>query len=310
MKQFLFSLLILFGIDAAAQTNFTYPSLVVEYDSAIIFRNLKLIPIKRVEGMIDDSTIDQRKYITLRQGLKNGLVKIKERGDYMLDNINVLQVENNSGKDLFIKSGEIVMGGRQDRVFAKDTILTSRKKPHTVSVYCIEENRWSSHEKKFIYRGSTGSGLQKIIDSVHNQTKVWDEIRRLLKTNNQRSSSSYGAFINSKKVADTTTAYMQFFLKQLRSKDSSIVGVLAVTGNRILGADVFVSTSLFYQTVPALLEKYCTEAVLSGAPPLTPPEKEKKYADEMLSPVTQPEFLNKKGKRFFYKGVLIQITGY
>ncbi len=293
-----------------AQTNFTYPSLVVEYDSAIVFRNLKLIPIKRTELTAEDTSIDRQKYIMLKQGLKSGLVRIKERGDYMLDNINLLTVENKSGKDLFIKSGEIVMGGRQDRVFARDTILLTGKKQHTIPVYCIEENRWSSQEKKFVYRGSTGSGLQKIIDSVHNQTKVWDEIRQLLKTNNQRSSSSYAAFINSKKIADTTTAYIQYFLRQLRSKDSSIVGVIAVTGNRILGADVLISTSLFYQTIATLLEKYCTEAAINGAIPTIPYEKEKNYADEMLSPSTQPEFLNKKGKRFYYKGLLIQITGY
>jgi hypothetical protein len=293
-----------------AQTDFTYPSLVVEYDSALIFRNLKIIPVKRGEPATDDTIINQKKYITLKQGMQKGLVKVKERGNYMLDNINVLLIENNSGKDLLIKSGEIAMGGRQDRVFARDTILSSGKKQHTVPVYCIEENRWSNQERKFVYGRTTGSGLQTIIDTVHNQTKVWNEIRQLLKTNNQTSSSSYGVFINSKKVADTTNAYIQFFYRQLRSKDSSITGIIAITGSRILGADVFVSTSLFYQTLGNLLEKYGTEATISGAIPTTTQKKEKQYADEMLSPVTQPEFLNKKGKRFYYRGLLIQITGY
>jgi hypothetical protein len=310
MKYSLLLLLLMFGTAAIAQTEFTYPSLVVEYDSAVTFRNLKIIPIKRGEPVTTDTIIKQKKVITLKQGMQKGLVKVKERGNYMLDNINVLLIENNSGKDLFIKSGEIAMGGRQDRVFAKDTILSSGKKQYTIPVYCIEENRWSNHEKKFVYGGNTSSGLQKIIDTVHNQTKVWNEIRQLLKTNNQTSSSSYAAFINSKKIADTTNTYIQYFYRQLRSKDSSIVGIMTVTGNRVLGADVFVSTSLFYQTLGSLLEKYCTEAAISGSAPTIPHEKEKSYADEMLNPFTQPEFLNKKGKRFFYRGLLIQVTGY
>jgi hypothetical protein len=304
-------LVLLFIFFTNAQPVFTYPSLIIEYDSAFVFRNLKLIPIKRIEPAANADTITSRKkYITLKEGLQKGLITIEERGEYLVDNINVLMIQNRSGKDLFIKSGEIVMGGRQDRVFARDTIIRSSSKPAAVSVYCIEENRWSSHEKKFIYRGNTANGLQKLIDSVNSQTKLWDEIRRLLKQNNQTSTSSYAALINNKKISDTTNAYFQYFLRELRRKDSSIVGVIASTGNKVLGADVFITTSLFYQTLPNILEKFAIEATMSGSPPPSHHEQEKKYADEMLSPSTQNDFLTKKGKRFFYKGVLIQITGY
>lgn len=293
---------------AHAQTEFQIPQLVVEYDSAIIYRNLKLIPIKRIETL-NDSGFHTPSSISLKAGMANGSVKLKERGNYMIDNINVLLIENKSGKDLVIKSGEIVMGGRQDRVFARDTVLAAGK-THLVPVFCIEENRWSEKEKKFIYRGTTGSGLQAIIDTAHNQTKVWDEIRRLLKQNNQTASSSYATLLNNKKIADTTNQYSRYFLQELRRKDSSIVGIIASTGNKLLGADVFISTSLFYQTLPGLLEKYSTEAILTGTAASTNHNKEAGYANEMLLPQTQPVFLSKKGKRFFYKGVLIQMTGF
>jgi hypothetical protein len=295
-------------ISASAQTDFMFPSLVVEYDSALVFRHLKLIPIKRVEQANDTAAV-LPSAISLKAGMGNGTVRLKERGNYMVDNINVLLIENNSGKDLVIRSGEIVMGGRQDRVFARDTILAAGKQ-HLVPVFCIEENRWSAAEKKFIYRGTTGSGLQNIVDTAKNQTKVWDEIRRLLKQNNQTSSSSYAALLGSKKIADTTNLYVRYFLQQLRSKDSSIVGFIASTGNKILGADVFISSSLFYQTLSGLLEKYSTEAVLSGSSATMNHAKEQSYANEMLSPDTQAAFVGRRGKRFFYKAVLIQLTGY
>lgn len=305
-----FSLLILLVtcVGTYAQTDFTFSSLVVEYDSALIFRHLKLIPIKRME-QVTDSNFTAPNAISLKAGMGKGTVKLKERGNFMLDNINVLLIENNSVKDLIIRSGEIVMGGRQDRVFARDTILAAGKQ-HLVPVYCIEENRWSAAEKKFTYRGTTGSGLQNIIDTAKNQTKVWDEIRRLLKQNNQTNSSSYAVLLGNKKTADTTNQYVRHFLQQLRSKDSSIVGIIASTGNKILGADVFISTSLFYQTLPDLLEKYCTEAVLSGSNASVIHSNEQLYANELLSPTTQAAFLSKKGKRFFYAALLIQITGY
>lgn len=307
-KYFCLLILIFTWVGTYAQTDFTFPSLVVEYDSAIVFRNLKLIPIKRIEQTKDSDYVSANS-VSLKAGMAKGTVKLKERGNYMLDNINVLLIENNSGKDLVIKSGEIVMGGRQDRVFARDTILMAGKQ-HLVPVYCIEENRWSEKEKKFIYRGTTGSGLQTIIDTAQNQTKVWDEIRRLLKQNNQTGSSSYAVLLNNRKIADTSQQYIRYFLQALRSKDSSIVGVIASTGRKILGADVFISTSLFYQTLPGLLEKYCTEAILTGTAANENHSNENIYANEMLSPQTQSAFLSKKGKRFFYKNVLVQVTGF
>lgn len=306
--QIVFLLLVL---QAAAQTEFTYPSLVVEYDSAVIFRNLKLIPIKRKEPhSLADSAAVPSHLLTLKEGMKSGGVKLKERGDYMLDNINILMVENTTGKDLFIRSGEIAVGGRQDRVFAKDTILPGSITSHTVPVYCIEENRWSKYEKKFTYGGNTNSGLQKLIDSTSNQTLVWDEIRRWLKANNQTKSSSFAALLGNKKMTDTSNAYIRYFLQQLPLKDSNTVGIIASTGNRVLGADVFLSPSLFYQTITQVLEKYTAEALLQGSTPAAQHERESKYANELFTLSTQQEVIRKRGKNIFYKGVLIQITAH
>lgn len=295
----------------AAQPNFTYPALVVEYDSSIVFRNLKLVPVKRI--LFEEKIIPpglEGSFITLKQGMQTGQIKVKERSNYMVDNINVLLIENNSSKDLFIKSGEIVTGGRQDRIFAIDTILSVNKIQHTVPVYCIEEYRWSKKEKKFLYGGNAGSSLQKNIDSFHNQTKLWSEVRQILKINNLTSSSSYAALIKSKKITDSSNAYIKYFLQKLKQSDSSLVGIIAVSGNKILGADIFASSFLFYQNLNGLLEKFSSEAIISRSNTITDFIIEKKYADEMLAPQTQPAFLQKKGKRFYYKNVLLQITGY
>lgn len=303
----LFCILSLVGF---SQSTFVYPSLYVEYDSAVTYKHLKLIPVKRADSSEMIVQQNDQVFYPLKTALKKGWVKIKERGNYMVDNINVLIIENNSKEKIFIRSGEMVTGGRQDRVIAADTILMPGKKEYTIPVYCIEESRWSEHEKKFSYGGNAASGLQKIIDSAHNQKKLWEEIRRLLVLNNQTSSSSYAKLLSNHKIADSTNEYVKFFLQQFGKRDSSIVGIIASTGNKVLGADVFINEGLFYQTLPELLNKYCIEAILNGTAASPVHEKEQAYADEMLSEKTQQSFLNKKGKRIFYKGKLIQITGY
>ena len=310
MKAFLPFLFCLLSIDAFTQSSFTYPSLIVEYDSAIIFKNLKLIPIKRTGMENNDSSFHNQSMITLQQGLEKGSVKINERGNYMVDNINVLLIENKSNQNLLLKSGDIISGGRQDRVIAKDTILPPSKQQHVIPVYCIEETRWSNHEKKFSYSGSAASGLQKIIDSAHNQTKLWDEIRKLLKANNQTSSSSYAALLNNKKIVDSSNRYLRHFLLQFKKSDSSIVGIIASTGTHVFGADIFANEELFYQTISPLLIKYSTEAILNGTTVTEDNRKEERYADKILSPSTQEQFILKNGKRIYYKGKLIQLTGY
>jgi hypothetical protein len=224
--------------------------------------------------------------------------------------INWLLIENKSGKDVIIKSGEMVTGGRQDRVFARDTVLSSSKQPHKVPVYCIEEERWSKTEKKFVHRGSIATGLQKIIDSAHSQTKVWDEIRKLLRQNNQTTSSSYAFLLNNRKIADTAFRCNRELFEKLRLSDSSYVGFIAVTGNRILGGELFINATLFYQTLPQLLEKYGTEAAWFGSSPSVEKDMIRSYADEWLLSVSQDALMEKHGKRFFYRGVLIQMTVY
>jgi hypothetical protein len=302
-----FQSLFLSGLNA--QDLFTYPQLQVQYDSAITFRNLKIIPVKRLEpcSAADDSLSGS--FLTLKRGMRSGQVLLKERGNYMVDNINVLLIENKSKQNLHIKSGEIVIGGYQDRVFAKDTILPPSSTPYAVPVYCIEENRWSKYAKRFGYGGNTSSGLQWLIDSSASQTIIWNEIRKWVKESNQ-SSSSFAAVVNNKKMSDTLRGYLEFFLENLQKTDSNTVGIIASTGDKILGADVLISSSLFYQILTNLLEKYCLEAIRSGALPDASNKKEIMYANRLFSASTQQEQLDKKGKRIFFKGTLIQITGH
>lgn len=310
-KIFLFLFFLYCTCTLKAQSEFIAPVVRVEYDSAITVCKLQLIPLKRIEPMLPADTVTiNRQAITLKQGLQNKTVLVKEHGNYMVEDINWLRIENRSGKDVIIKSGEMVTGGRQDRVFARDTILTTSKNPHKIPVYCIEEERWSKTEKRFIYRGSISSGLQKIIDSAHSQAKVWDEIRKLLKQNNQTKSSSFAYLLTTKSKVDSANRCSFELFQKLRTADSSYTGFIAITGNRILGAELFINSSLFYQTLPQLLEKYANEAVLIGNVPTMKKETVQQYANELLLPSTQNDFINKQGKRFIYRSVLIQLSAY
>ena len=57
--------------------------------------------------------------------------------------VNRLMVTNNSGKTLVLIAGEIIVGGKQDRIVGEDCVIASSNKPVPVNVYCVEHGRWT-----------------------------------------------------------------------------------------------------------------------------------------------------------------------
>ena len=65
---------------------------------------------------------------------------------------------NNSKRPLLLLAGEIVTGGKQDRVIAKDRIVPAGGDPVDLSVFCIEPGRWTESSEKFGATAKTSTG--------------------------------------------------------------------------------------------------------------------------------------------------------
>jgi hypothetical protein len=155
-----------------ARAQLTYETLYVDYDSAWQYKNLKLIPIRPKQG----SGNQMPGVISLSQALQQGLATITERGTASTENVHFLRINNRSDKSLLISSGELIAGGRQDRIVAKDTILAPSGKDQYIPVMCVEELRWSEKEKKFVYGNFANPFLRKVLDENKNQVLIWKEI--------------------------------------------------------------------------------------------------------------------------------------
>src|SRR5215471_6781172 len=121
--------------------------------------DLTLFPIVRTTG----KTPPADQFLTLDEGLKNGEVEVTEAGrvrglvrsrngvalPYRGDQVNTLVLLNNSKRPLLLLAGEIVTGGKQDRVIAKDRIVPPGNDPIDLSVFCIEHGRWTGTSDKF-----------------------------------------------------------------------------------------------------------------------------------------------------------------
>ena len=59
--------------------------------------------------------------------------------------VNSLTLANRAKLPLFLLSGEVVIGGKQDRIIGKNTVVAPRT-TETVPVFCVEHGRWSGRK--------------------------------------------------------------------------------------------------------------------------------------------------------------------
>jgi hypothetical protein len=310
--KYLLSILFLFHL-LSAGAQLTYETLTVDYDSAFQYKNLKIIPIRPKGGGSGKQMqllTGMPGVVSLSQAIKQGLVTISERGSASTENVHWLRINNHSDKSVFVASGEIVAGGRQDRMITKDTILSPTQKDQYVPVMCVEEGRWSDKEKKFAYGSFANPHLRKVLDSGKNQVLIWKEIDKQLQANNFKNNTmSYLSRNMDKKYMQAGDEYFHFFRQKFMNTDSTIVGFVCVSGDKVIGCDIFAGSDLFYSQLDPLLRGYIDDAIIFGGPVTLPNPPVKAYMDKVLMDEhSQQEFVRKNGKIFRQNGRVIHVN--
>ncbi|MEO5682201.1 MAG: DUF6569 family protein [Chitinophagaceae bacterium] len=290
----------------------TYQQLYVDYDSAVTFKNLRLIPIRQKGSSNNAGTALLDNTVSFSQAMQQGLITVQERGTAAVENVHWLSLYNNSDKNIFVSSGEVLAGGRQDRIVTKDTIVMAKAGRIDLPVMCVEEGRWSERDKKFVYQKMANTHLRKTLDETHNQVLVWKEINNQLERDKVKNKTlSYLSRGKDKVFTALQNEYWQFFDNRLRQADSNIVGVVCMSGDKILGSDIFISSHLFYGKLQPLLMGYIEEATIFGSNPSITDERMRKYLDQFLTSETaQAIFVKDNGRLFKAGGKVIHLTTY
>jgi hypothetical protein len=307
------SLIFLSLCSCAVSAQITYQTVFVDYDSAWQYKDLKIIPIRPKGsggGSLTPMLIDNPDIISLSQAINQGLATISERGTASTENVHWLRINNTSDKSIFINSGEMISGGRQDRMVMKDTILVPTKRDQYIPVMCVEEGRWSDKEKKFAYNDFANIHLRKVLDVAKNQVLIWNEIDNQLQSGDIKNTTmAYLARKSDKKFMEVDDDYFRFFKQKFKSSDSTIVGFVCISGNKILGSDIFAGRNLFYSQLEPLLRGYIDEVIIYGGKGTCSDDKIHDYMNKILTDErSQQEFVNKNGKIFRQQGKVIHIT--
>jgi sulfur carrier protein ThiS len=257
---------------------------------AIKHGNLTVFPVVAAKSH------DTQGFLTLDEGLRSGEVVVTESGIArpMIRRrhptpvspggaqVNQLVLINNSQRPLLLLAGEIVTGGKQDRVIGKDRIVPPESDPVDLSVFCVEPGRWTGASMNF--KSLDAAMAQPTVRAkamgAKNQQQVWDEVGKSKDAMAMivpapaaepvRSTTSYARVMANdevKKQVDSVAEPIQHnyqsLIRQLR--DQNAVGVVVAVNGQIVWADLFASTNLLEKYWPKLVRSYAAEAVVTRA---------------------------------------------
>ncbi len=258
---------------------------------------------------------DTSDFITLDEGIRSGEVVVTEVGNlhstmrrrppyqprpYQGAEVNRLVLVNNSKHPLILLAGEVVTGGKQDRVVGKDRIVPAESDPVDLSVFCVEHGRWIETSTKFDTHASVmlQPSVRMKAMADQDQQKVWDEVGRsrtamaaalasqaspsatprpgqtgeivtgassadVIELNG---TSSYAKARENKAVHAQVESITEPMQKSYESvikqlRNQNAVGVVVAVKGRIVWADMFASSALLAKYWPKLLDSYATEAL-------------------------------------------------
>lgn len=214
--------------------------------------------------------IEGKNYLTLQEALEQQAAVVHETG-----NVNELSVENlSSDADVYIQSGDIVKGGKQDRVLHYDIVLSPRSGRVPLSSFCVESGRWQEREGEAgtsfasSYSALPAKDLKLATKYEQNQQKVWSKVAATRARLNESigeniqttSESSLQLTLEAAKVQASVEPYLKKLSVVADDKDDVIGFAYAING-KINSAEVYASHALFGKLWPKLLKASAVEAL-------------------------------------------------
>ena len=204
--------------------------------------------------------------------------------------VNTLTIENTSDDTIYIMAGEVIQGGRQDRVIAEDVIAMPHSGKIAVPVFCVEPSRWSyrdaspetpspdnepaqaTNDKIYAFTGhfnTASNSIRQTVKHEKNQSEVWAKVGDMRTRHNVAAQgSTYGDLATATDFVQQRDAYLNVLANAFASAnnaDAPVIGCVVVSGDKVLGCDIFATPALFDQQYPILLHAYVSEAITYGA---------------------------------------------
>ena len=278
----------------------------------VAYENITIFPV------VSSSTQDTSTFLTLDEGLSSGEVIVSEQGAAGLArsrdgrpiaapqssaSVNQLVLINRGKRPLLLLAGELVSGGKQDRIIGKDRIVPVGSDPLPLDVFCVEHGRWTGASSQFVASKTiVHPSVREQAAVEQNQNQVWSAVRS--GTSAQPKAKSPGvvggvaqpapppARLSTEAIGDAiataapTQSYRKIYEQSragasvdefvaelerrfnratLGLKGERVVGVVVAYGGDVAWSDIFASGDLFEHYWSKLLRSYAVEAMARPA---------------------------------------------
>ena len=264
----------------------------------VTYENISVFPVVTSEHS------DTAGFLTLDEGLSSGEVVVSERGNDVMQrsrdgraippyqgnaSVNQLVLINRSKRPLILLAGELVSGGKQDRIIGKDRIVPVDAPPLPLDVFCVEHGRWSAGSSFNVSKTIVHPSVREQAAVNQNQSNVWSAVlsgTTLRATPNgapappprvsardigdtvaaAAPTQSYSKIYQASSVGGSVDAFAEevegrFDKATSGLKGEHVVGVVVAYGGEVAWSDIFASAELFKMYRSKLLKSYVVEAL-------------------------------------------------
>jgi hypothetical protein len=263
----------------------------------VTYENISVFPVVSSYGQ------DTSSFLTLEEGLATGEVAVHEQGSETMvrgrdgrpvyiprsttgGSVNQLVLINRSRRPLLLLAGELVSGGKQDRVIGKDRIVPAGGPPLPLDVFCVEHGRWTGSTQFAAANTIVHPSVRESAAVDQAQTKVWESVRngtnlkakpaappaRIAEPNIQGAiagngrTEAYEKIYESRAVGVSIDDFVNEVERRFQSataglKGERVVGVVVAYGGDVAWSDIFASGDLFDHYWRKLLRSYAVEAM-------------------------------------------------
>jgi len=219
--------------------------------------------------LLNSNEQDDRDFITLDQGLRDGVVKVNEQKGQA--QVQQLEIDNESDQYLFLQEGDRVIGGQQDRIIITSLVIPPKSGKMPLPSFCVEQGRWQGG-KAFHYSANAALAPKDVREAckvVNQQGVVWESVRGV-KNSAQQSPTVNAPNTNTsltetleapqvKKLSDECAEA----LKEILADHPRAVGVVIAVNGKIEEVNVYPNQKVLSQLYPRLLQSYALEAALA-----------------------------------------------
>jgi hypothetical protein len=263
----------------------------------VTYENISVFPV------VSSHSQDTSPFLTLEEGLATGDVAVREQGSGSMvrdrggrpvyvpqpgsgASVNQLVLINRSKRPLLLLAGELVSGGKQDRVIGKDRIVPAGAPPLPLDVFCVEHGRWTGSSQFAAAKTIVHPSVRESAAFDQAQTKVWASIRNGTNSNapagapraqisadnlqgaiaGKGRTEAYEKIYESRAVGVSIDDFVDEVQRRFANATSSlknerVVGVVVAYGGEIAWSDIFASGDLFEHYWRKLLRSYAVEAL-------------------------------------------------